>query len=209
MSDTNETTEMDETTEATEAAKVPTELERVMDIVSDAKRREMADDDIIVILIQGGYPFAKAGRLFTKACQELGFSMSYKERTETAEQIIKEMGVELSDWATVEALAEHLTEQIEQTNVKQALAAIRKYAKNYEIELPKAPKKSRGDGAPRGFRAAMFDWMIENPNATEKGFGDYMVANEKNEAMTKRFWRMFEVAKKMARNIEPADEATE
>ena len=178
-----------------------TDSAKVKQIVEDGKIDGKTDNDMLVEIVNSGVSFKAATKLFKQALEEGGYAINSKKRAELAAEKLVKSGFEPETYDDVKEMAELLVSGIPDTTNAQALAAIRKYAKEKGVELPKAPKGAAQPGV-RGFRAKMFGWMVQNPGATMDQFTDFVVKeNGKKEVLAKRFWPVFETARKMAEGI--------
>lgn len=182
-----------------------TDSQKVEDIVKAGYAAEKSEDDILVEIVQSGISFGKAMKMLRSSLQSLGLAISPKDRAAKAATIMSENEYAPKTHAEVLKMAEYLQKEITDTNEKQAIALIRKFCKDTEIELP---KKEKGAGsAVGGFKQKMFDWMVANPTASEKEFTAWIVNDQgKKETLAKRNFPIFELASKMAESIAGAAE---
>ncbi len=177
-----------------------TDSAKVKSIVSAGVEAGKTDNDMLVEIVNSGVSFKAATKLFKQAMEEGGYRISAKKRAELAAEILAKSNFAPTTYDEIKEMAEHIIKEVPDTTNAQALAAIRKYAKGSNIELPKPERKGPG-GGPRGFRAKMFAWMVEHPDATRDEFERYIKENDKKDVLAKRFWPVFEVAREMAKRI--------
>jgi hypothetical protein len=190
---------MTESTEETSnpvVTKEPTAFEKASVTIAAAHSEGQNENEIVVALIQGdGLNFKIAGSFITRWLQENGFALSAKDRYTLVEEILVNHEFAPEEWSDVVSKANFLVETIGDTNQKQALNSIRKFAKEHEIELP---KKQKGSGlGTTGFRAQSFDWMVENIDATEAELLEFLTVNEKSDNLKKRMTSIFVLGKRM------------
>lgn len=197
MSD--QTTTPEDTTEDKPQTQAQIDLGRAVEIVKPLATAGKSEDEILVTLIQdGGFGYKKAGRLMNQALVELGVKMSAKDRYEAVCELLTENDFAPTEWSEVQSVIEYIAQEIDSTNEKQAAAAVRKYAKEQGIDLPKRPKGgSGGGGRGRGFRGEIFDWMVANPAASNDDFAKWMTGHGKPESMVKRFTAFRDTAVKI------------
>lgn len=152
------------------------------------------EDEILMAIVQSGVKFKVAGKLYKQAMIDLGALVSNKDRWTSAKEIMVADGFEPKNWEEVDAMCNRLVKEIPATEYSKAYAQIRKYAKEFEIELPKPEKKTGG-----GFKHKIYAWMVANPSAEKDAFYSYVTRKmEKEEKVADRYWEIFELAKKVA-----------
>ncbi len=201
MSENNDVVEnegMDQ--DVAEGAEVEeTDLEKAVRVVATGIKHDVEEDDIKIMLVKAGFGFRKAGRMYDKAAEQLGIQMSSAVRYEQVSELFEGYEFEISEWPDVLATADFIVENIEMTTQKQALASLKKYAKENGITLPEKPKRVKGEGGGRatGFRTDAFNWMVANPNASDKDLIKYCTDNEKNKPqLHKNLCRIFNLCKR-------------
>lgn len=207
VSEATESTETTEGTEETEPKQTQAQIDlaRAVELVSPKAKAGASDEDMVIVLIsEGGFGYKKAGRLLNLALVELGVRISAKDRYEQVCELLLENDFAPTEWSEVQSVVEYLAQEIDSTNEKQALVAVRKYAKENGIDLPKKPKSGGGAGRGRGFRGQIFDWLTENVTLDDDAFKAWMTENGKPESMTKRFLAFRETARKIHANMAAA-----
>lgn len=142
-------------------------LEKVLEIVNAGVEAGKTDDEIRIDIIQSGFTFKEAGKLFTQAMEEAGHRISPKQRVEKIVEILEEAEFNPETSDQLSEMISRICEEVADTSEKQALAAVRKWAKENEIELPKAPKKSAGRAAGGSIVSKTLEWVLEHKDATE------------------------------------------
>lgn len=142
-------------------------LEKVLEIVNAGVEAGKSDDEIRIDIIQSGVTFKEAGKLFTQAMEEAGHRISPKQRSEKIAIILEDAEFNPETAEQVTKMVAKIVEEVADTSEKQALAAVRKWAKENEIELPKAPKKSAGRASGGSIVAKTLEWLLEHKDATE------------------------------------------
>lgn len=133
-----------------------TDTQKVEEIIEAGVAAEKTDDEMLVEIVQAGISFKSAGKLFNNVMTEKGYRIAAKERSAKAVTILDDLGFSPKNYDDVSKAIGALTRGIPDTNHKQAISLIRKYAKTNGIELPKKEK------APGGFRAKFLDAMSKN-----------------------------------------------
>lgn len=148
-----------------------TDTQKVEEIVAAGIEAGKSDDDMLVDIVNSGISFKAAGKLFKAVMEDKGLRISAKERAEQAAKILADadFGVEEITDDVIAACVASIVDGVKDTNEKQALAAIRKYAKDNNIELPKVKKAATGGG--RGPGGGLLDavskFMLDNREAGE------------------------------------------
>jgi hypothetical protein len=192
---TEENTDVVENEEVVEE----TDLQKAVKIVEIGMKHELSEDDIKINLVRnGGFGFRKAGKMFDLACQDLGLQLSSSDRYELVSAMFEGIELELNEWADVIATADHIAEEVDMTSQKQALVALKKYAKEFDIALPEKPKREKGESrGASGFRTKAFAWMVDNTDATEKDLVKFCTDNDRmKEQLHKNLSRIFALCKK-------------
>lgn len=182
--------------ETKEASIAEKELAKAVELVTPLAKAGKSDDEMaIALMTDGGFAFKKAGRLLNKALINLNIRMSSADRYDKVRAILVETEFAPTEWSEVQETAEYLAEEIDATTEVEALASIRKYARDQEFELP---KKVKGIRAGYGYRQSVFDWMAENPLATNDELKVKMEADEKPISMIRLLGRYFDAFRKYA-----------
>lgn len=178
-----------------------TTTQKVRRIVEAGHAAGTSEDEMLIEIVQAGVKFSAAVKELKNALQELGLATSPKERFEKAKVVLSEAKFKPETWEDVTNMAEELVKSIPDTNEKQAVGAIRKYCKSIEVEMPKAPKKAAGAGAPVGFRGKLLDWIGSNPTSDEKALTAFVEANKPQNGKTDILVRRFGPILKMANRV--------
>ena len=166
---------MSESNVVAEPTQAELDLVRAIELVTPMAKSGKDEDEMIVALIQnGGFAFKKAGRLLNGALESLGVRMSAKERFEKVSALLINQDTPFApkEWSEVDQICSWLSEELDSTDEKQALAAVKRFAKEQEIELPKRARGTSGGGGsrPTAFRSVALNWMVEHPSATDEEF---------------------------------------
>jgi hypothetical protein len=197
MTETTETTETTEETTETQPKQSELDLAKAKELIEPLAVAGKSEDDMVVVLIQDAeFSAKKAFRYVRLALEALGVRMSSKERYEAVCELLLENDFQPTEWDEVKKVADYLAEEIDSTTEKQALVAIRKFAKENGIELPKRPKGG-GGGRGAGFRGQIIQWCIDNATASDDDFTAWMTSHEKPESLIKRFIGFREMARKI------------
>lgn len=198
------TTKIDEalmTDETIATQEQPTESQRVEEIVRAGYEANKKDDDIMIDIVTAGISFRKAGKLFKQATEKLGLRVSAKDRNEKVAEILAGLEFHPESEEDVKAAIKAVVDGVDDTDEKQALASIRRYAKQNGIELPKVEKvkgAKKGAAGGGGFRSKALQWIVDNPEATVEEYTAWIASNEKPEAIQKRFADIFKTAHALA-----------
>lgn len=152
-------------------------------IVTAGHKAGKTDDDMLIEIVKAGVPFKNAGKGFKEAMERLGFRITTKDRQAEIDKILSENKFSAESYDEVKKAMEHIVKKVANTTDKQAISAIRKYAKANGIEIPKAERKERGAG---GFKTRMYKWIQENPTATDAKFQKYLESEERSAGVVKK-----------------------
>lgn len=180
-----------------------TETEQVLKIVQDGHEAKISEDEILINIVQAGIKFQSAIKMMKNAMVELGFSVTSKERYTKAKEILEEDDFEPEEYSEVVAMAKELSKKIGGTSESQALAQIRKYCKEAEVDLPKKVKEKK---TPLAILA--ITWMISNWEADTDVLEEWLEENEVSEKQSAKFVKQFDAVKKEIKKQE-AEEAEE
>ncbi|VAW73741.1 hypothetical protein MNBD_GAMMA14-2379 [hydrothermal vent metagenome] len=145
--------------------------------------------------VEAGVPFRDVVGQFRTAMMAAGLILKPAERNAKLAALLEDFEPESgSDVSEMIAL---LMAEIPRTRERQAMAAIRKYAKDNSIDLPKVKRVG-------GFKKKLFDWMVENPTASVGELATFVSEKGKPESVTKRYSEVMLLAQKMAANM-PAE----
>lgn len=134
-----------------------------------------SDDDMLLEIVNEGVSFKSATKLFKSVMEEKGYRVNAKERAEKIEAILKgeDFAPETAD--EVKEMVDRIVSEVPDTSDKQALAAIRKYAKANEIELPKVKKGGGSGGAgTSGINKKVGEFLLENRDADEAAVQEFI-----------------------------------
>lgn len=173
--------------------------------VKDGKLTK-SEDDLIVEIINSGVGFKVAARTLKHVLETTGLKVSNKDRLSTASSILEKMndgaGFAPTNWGDVIDAAEKIASGLPDTNEKQAIVAIKKWAKEANITLPAKPEKVKGEkseGGVSGFKAKVTAALVKNPKMTKEDLEAFCVENKKDAAVAKRFEWVRALANKLAK----------
>jgi hypothetical protein len=186
---------------AAEPTAAEIEFQKAKTILEPLARDGKSEEDMLVKLIQEGFLSKKAFKLVRSCLEDLGVKMSTKDRcTQTAEILLKN-GFAPKDWSEVQDCCTFITKELEATSEKQAMVAIKRFAKDNAIDLPKRPK-GRGQG--NSFRAKMHKFMVEHANEGPEVLVEFLNAEGKSQSTINTQVRNFELGQEMAKAIAEA-----
>lgn len=147
-----------------------TETQIVEEVIEAGLAAEQSDDEMLVEIVNRGVSFKSAGKLFKSVMESKGLRISAKERAEKAAQILagEDFGAEEVTEDDIANAVSLITSGIADTSEKQALIAVRKYAKEKGIELPKVSKSGAGRSAGTGgLLKQISEFMLGNRDCDE------------------------------------------
>jgi hypothetical protein len=184
---------------AAEPTAAQLELAKAKEIVTPMAKDKSDEEMLIKLMTDGGFQAKKAMRLLQQSLEDLGVRMSNKDRYTQVSEMLLETNFAPETWDEVKAAVDYIAEQLEATDDRQALVAVRKFAKEKGIDLPvKAKGGTRGQS---GFRSQIHAWMRENATGTDADFAAWMKANEKSQGLINYYTRQLQVARDMAAAI--------
>ena len=173
------------------------DTQKVAEIVKAGCESGESDDVMIVKIIQSGIRFKAAIKMLNNELTSGGYRITNKARQEEIRNLLVEAEFEADDYSEWQAMIETIVAAVADTESSQATKAMRKYCKEFEIEIPSAPKKPKG-----GFRTAAYNWMIANPEATDKELTEWVVTENKKDAkVAERMLPVFKFAKAFAESL--------
>lgn len=161
-------------------------------IVAEGMAKQADDEEILITLVQeGGFKFKEAMKVFQRAMQDGGFRITTKQRREEIHGILKDAAFSPQTYADVEAMIDHLTNSVKDTEANQAAAILRGWAKSNEITLPKPVKRSAGS-----LRLRVLGWILENRPSTKQELHQaiFELSNGKKDdaKLTENMWTFVE-----------------
>jgi len=170
---------------------LPEYLDKKAIVIAGVKAGK-SDNEIQLELIEAGVPVRDAVGEFRTALMAAGMLLKPKERNAKLAELLDGFSPESGD--DVSAKLRELMDAVPRTTERQAMAAIRKYAKDNKFELPKVKRVG-------GFKKKVFDWMLANPTATVSELGEFVAKKGKPESVAKRYGEVMILAQKMAERI--------
>jgi hypothetical protein len=176
-----------------------TDTQKVEQIVKAGFEAGKTEEQMMVEIVNAGVSFKSAIKLYKAATESLGLATSAKERSEKAAAIIKEVtaGVEPKDVTAelISTLVTRIATEVKDEDEKHAMVYVRKYAKEHNIELPKAEKAAGRASGVSGLRAEAHEWMKANPTASEKELAAFITSKGKEPKKLRSYFVTFAFAK--------------
>jgi len=152
---------------------------QIAEEIIEAGHETKTDDEMLVQIVNAGVSFKNAAKLFKTVMEAKGYRIAAKDRATAAAKILDEAGFDPKKWDDVDKAAANLVREVADTNTKQAMNLLKKYAKTNNIELP---KKEKSEKAPGGFRGKLLDFVATNAlSATDKDIVKWIEDQEKDE----------------------------
>ena len=181
------------------------ESEQVLKIVKEGHEAKISEDEILIKIVTAGIKFQSAIKMMKNAMIDLGFSVNSKERYTKAKEILEEDDFEPEEYSEVTAMAKELSKKIGGTSEAQALAQIRKYCKEAEVDLPKKVKEKKVS-----LEIRVITWMISNWEAETDALEEFLEEMEVAEKAVSKWTTKFDAVKKeIAVQEKAAEEAEE
>lgn len=153
--------------------------------VVDGQLNATEDDLVVEILTQQICGFKHAGKNLKLALEQLGLQTSNKDKLASAESILAKSDFAPQNWGDVLDMAERIATETPNTNEKQAVGLIKKFAKKNGIELPAKPSE-KVEGV-SGFKAKLLKYLSSNPAATKDDVETFCVKSGKKKELAARF----------------------
>lgn len=175
----------------------PTQTEIVDEIVRDGFAAGLADDDMMIKIISAGVGFKRAAKMFKDSVERQGLRTSTQDVKKTAAELLAELDFKPASYDEVEAAVEKIMKKVEGAQRGQAMVAIKAYAKENEVVLPKREKGKRGAV---GFRGQFYDWVLANPTAGEDELVAFLNKEGKDpEKLVKRFLPILQLCQRFTK----------
>lgn len=188
-------TENTENTETEDAKADP-----AMDAIKAAFQIEMAkenvdEDAVKMSMLLAGAKFANVARYFNQLMVEFGYAKSKEERNEILDKLL--YGLDLTVEATFDEALNKTAEALD-ANERSAATSIRMWCKKNEIEFYKKPKAEPGE-CRSSFDTNMYQWILDNINATVEQFTTYLdeVGTENTKRFRQKHLGIFDFAQKI------------
>jgi len=184
---------MTEEVEKNEAEEIM--MAKCTDIIKAAfAEGDVDENEVLVQIVNSGVSFRNAQKVYKQITEDLGLRVSAKDRYEQVVDLLGDSAT-FDEYSDVEGAVQLITKKVGDTSAPQAMAALRKFAKENEIELPKKPKGSKGDGKPRGFKAVAYAWIMDNKDCTKDELSAFLKENEQREVYVNYYWDLIKFAK--------------
>jgi uncharacterized lipoprotein len=179
-----------------EPSQAQLEFAKAKELIQPLAKAGKSEDEMAIVLIQkGDFPFKRAGRLLRKVLEDLGVRMSAKDRLREVSDLLLKADFAPKDWSEVVKICKYLAEEVDATDEKQALNAVKKFAKDQGYELPIKPKGS-GGGAKVGFRSVFLTWLEANPTASDDMFDKWIKQHDRKASQVSFYKRILGVMRK-------------
>lgn len=174
-----------------EAKSLP-EVINITAIVTAGVEANKSDDEIMQDLVDAGVHFRNVLGQFRTAMMAAGYMMRPAERNKKLAELLVDFdpitGVDVTNKAKA------LTDEVPRTSERQAMAAIRLFAKDNKIELPKVHKIG-------GWRKKLHNWIVENPTASVSEMGAYIAELGRPDTITRRYTETMLLVNRVAERL--------
>jgi hypothetical protein len=184
---------------AAEPTAAELEFQKARAIIEPLARDGKSEEDMLVAMIREGFLAKKSFKLIRMSLEDLGKLLSTKDRNTQVSEILLKNDFAPEEYSDLKDCIAFLTSELECTDEKQALKAVKKFAKENKIELPKAPKGSRSSG--KSFRSRALRFMVEHANEDVKVFVKFLEDEERTQTQINYYTRSFETGQEMAKAI--------
>jgi hypothetical protein len=144
-------------------------------MVIEQSHNEGLDEDATKMkMFAAGVKFSKLNSLYKSISIELGHLVDPKEITESLKELIPTVEwADIESWESgVQQAVDWLVSEVDGATPQRALALVRAYCKEEEVQLPAKPKGATGGGTGGGraskLAAGIVDLVIANPMATKQ-----------------------------------------
>jgi len=136
-------------------------------------------DSIKIEMIGAGASFKNVNKLFNAFMVEDGHIVSKEEKDTILSEVLD--GLDLTDTDTFESATAELAERLQVSELSSA-ASIRQWAKKNDLPFyKKAKAKSKDERS--SITADIFNWIVENPSATEDKLVEFLKEVGTNNTM--------------------------
>jgi len=170
---------------------LPEQLDKKGIVVAGIKAGK-DDDTIMMELVNAGVPIRDAWGEFKTAMMAAGYLLKPAERNVKLAELLNGFSPETGD--DVSDKLKELMDEIPRTTERQAMGAIRKYAKDNKIELPKVKRLG-------GWKKKLTDWIVENPTATVDDLAGYVSELGRPDSIAKRYTETMLLANRIAASV--------
>ena len=140
-----------------------TESQIVSEIVAAGVEAGKNDNDMLIEIVEAGIKFKSAGKMFNRAMIDGGHRITAKDRKAEVRAILVDAEFAPESYDELQAMIERISNEVDDTTTSQANTICKSYAKEFEIELPKAPKKLSG-----GINAYIMSFLESTPTASKE-----------------------------------------
>lgn len=138
-----------------------------------AIQAESDEDDVKMAMIGAGATFKNVTRFYNQYMIDAGMAISKADRSQIVDDTLE--GTDFDTEELFELAVGNLVDAIQGSTERSAAALIRSYAKKNEMECYIKPK---GEGGQRNsFVHRYYNWLAENPAATEEAANDFIFGN--------------------------------
>jgi len=157
-------------------------FEEIKAAFQEAYAKEGADDEAVkMAMLMAGAKFANVARYFNQLMVEFGFTKSKEERNQILDKLLS--GLDLTIETTFDEALNKTAETLD-VNERSAATSVRMWCKKNEVEFFKKPKAEPSESR-SSFDTNMYQWILDNMNATVEQFTTYL--DEVGTENTKRF----------------------
>jgi hypothetical protein len=175
-------------------------VDRALEVFKSCIEKGMDDEATKMAMIQsGGATFKNVTRLYNQYLIDEGMAMTKEDKEAIVDDVMSDADVSTEEGFSnaVEAIVERGTNISE----KSAVALVRKYAKDNELEVFKATKAGSSGAGRVGFTAKYHEWLVNNPSATEKEAEEFINNSEYSSDNVRSHASYYQGIRKMANAI--------
>lgn len=134
---------------------------KVAEIVAAGVKESKSDEDMVCEILQAGIKLRVAAKLFAVAMLEGGYRVTNKQRKIDGRAMLVDVEFSPASYDEYTAMIEKMVKELSDTVTSQAHSIIRTYAKEFDLEMPKPPKKVSG-----GIRGKIAAFLLGDPSKT-------------------------------------------
>lgn len=183
-----------------------TDSQNAEEIIVTGQELGKSKNEVLVDMVNAGILFNKATKLYNQICIQLGLEVSTTDRKAQINEYLVKNTPEYKEYAELLSTVAALQTNIPGLTSSQAVAGIKKFCKENQIEIPNKPKGEKK--AKGGFKTQLINWIVNNPLSTQKDLEQYVAQNKKKEGLASRYSFVLEVANRVEAAHNPSEEET-
>jgi len=183
------------------------QTEQIQKIVDDGVAAGHDDDTMLITIFSAkleGVKFSMLNKLFNAAMEAGGHRVALKKVKEEGRSMLVEAEFDPENYEQVTEMAANIVRAVDGADTVQAIKAIKAYCKEFDFEMPKAPKVPKGTLLER-----VYGWIKKNPTAETADLAEWLEDQKKGEKIIARYVSLMQFAQDFAAIANAAPEEAE